>query len=62
MDNFILMFGEPTQADTHAGTMPYGVILTPQGTFKALVKRVYLGTHKDINQAIRAVNDHLNKL
>ena len=54
------MFGNPSATDAQTGTMPNGVILTPQGTYKAIVKRVYLGTHKKIEHAINAVNDHLN--
>jgi len=54
------MFGEPKDSDTNTGTMPYGVIYTPQGTYKSIVKRVYLGTHKELKDAINAVNDHLN--
>jgi hypothetical protein len=61
MNNFILMFGEPTIADTHTGTMPQGVILTEQKTFKAIHKRKYLGTFKDIEQAIKAVNNQIKK-
>lgn len=55
------MFGEPTIADTHTGTMPQGVILTEQKTFKAIHKRKYLGTFKDIEQAIKAVNNQIKK-
>lgn len=55
------MFGEPTPTDVHTGTMPIHVIKTPQGTFKASVKRKYLGTFKKIDQAVDAVTEHLKE-
>tara|TARA_B100000795_G_C22651592_1_gene380501 strand:- start:480 stop:671 length:192 start_codon:yes stop_codon:yes gene_type:complete len=61
MNNFEMVFGTPSPTDAHTGIMPIGVILTPQGTFKAIVKRKYLGTFKEIEQAINAVTEHLNK-
>ena len=60
MNNFEMVFGTPSATDTHTGTMPRHVILTPQGTYKAIVKRDYLGTYKKIEQAINAVTEHLN--
>lgn len=57
-----MMFGEPTPANRHTGTMPDNVILTPQGTFKAIVKRNYLGTFKTIEEATNAVSEHLNDI
>lgn len=60
MNNFVLMFGVPKDTDDNPGTMPKGVSLTEQGTFKAIIKRQYLGTFKDIEHAINAVTEHLN--
>ena len=59
MNNFVLMFGVQRDTEPGPGKMPYGIILTPQGTYKAIIKRVYLGTHKELKDAINAVNDHL---
>lgn len=61
MDTFIMMFGEATPPGTHTGTMPKHIIKTPQGTFKAVVKRDYVGTFKQIEKAIDAVSRYLNK-
>ena len=62
MNNYIMMFGKPTPTGVHSGDMPLHVILTPQGTFKAIVKRDYLGTFKKIDQAIDAVTEHLKQV
>ena len=61
MNNFILMFGKPKDETRRSGrTLPHGVVLTPHGTYKTEVKRVYLGTFKELDQAVNAVTEFLN--
>ena len=61
MNNFILMFGKPKDETRRPDrSLPHGVVLTPHGTYKTEVKRVYLGTFKELDQAVNAVTEFLN--
>lgn len=55
------MFGKPKDVKQTPSKMPHGVQRTPHGTFKTTIKRVYLGTFKEIDQAINAVTEHIKK-
>jgi len=61
MNNFILMFGKPKDATRKLNNnLPQGIQLTRHGTYKAEVKRVYLGTFKKLDQAINTLTEHIN--
>jgi len=61
MNAFELMFGKPQPTDTHSGSLPEFIILTPQGTFKAIVKGKYLGTHKKMSLALDVIKQYLKQ-
>tara|TARA_R100000935_G_scaffold58377_1_gene95157 strand:- start:1119 stop:1304 length:186 start_codon:yes stop_codon:yes gene_type:complete len=59
MNSFEMMFGKPEITDTHKGILPQFISKTPQGTFKAIVKGKYLGTHKKMEVALDVIKQYL---
>jgi len=56
-----MMFGKPQLTDTNNGSLPDYIITTPQGTFKAIVKGKYLGTHKKMEIALEVIKQYLKQ-
>jgi len=61
MNNFIMMFGEQSETDSLNKDIPKHISTTPQGTYRVMIRQVYLGTFKEMNQAQNSVDEYLAK-
>jgi len=62
MNNFIMMFGEQSETDSLNKDIPKHISITPQGTYRVMRRRVYLGTFKTIEEAKDSVSNYLNDI
>ena len=61
MNNFIMMFGEQSETDSLSKDIPKHISTTPQGTYRVMIRQVYLGTFKEMQPAQIAVDEFLAK-
>jgi hypothetical protein len=61
MDNFTMQFGAPTDEEDQELSASNYIRETVHGSYKAIVNRVYLGSFKNMDQALDVVNDYLNE-
>jgi len=61
MNNFIMMFGEQSETDSLNKDIPKHISTTPQGTYRVMIRQVYLGTFKEMQPAQIAVDEFLAK-
>jgi hypothetical protein len=62
MNNFTMMFGEQSVNDKLNLDLPKHISITPQGTYRVMRRRVYLGTFKTIEEAKYSVSNYLNDI
>ena len=57
-----MMFGEQSVDDKLNIDIPKHISITPQGTYRVMRRRVYLGTFKTIEEAKYSVSNYLSGL
>tara|TARA_B100000795_G_C22676582_1_gene390030 strand:- start:153 stop:344 length:192 start_codon:yes stop_codon:yes gene_type:complete len=60
MNNFIMMFGEQSVDDELNRDIPKHISITPQGTYRVMIRKIYLGTFKTVEEAKGSVSNYLN--
>ena len=56
-----MMFGEQSETDSLNKDIPKHISTTPQGTYRVMIRQVYLGTFKEMQPAQIAVDEFLAK-
>jgi len=55
-----MMFGEQSVDDELNRDIPKHISITPQGTYRVMIRKIYLGTFKTVEEAKGSVSNYLN--